>query len=134
MTRRVLVIDDDPQIVRLCKAVLEERGDHVDVAANGKEALSKVVDGQPEIVILDLMMPELDGFEIVEALSSTGVTRPRIVIMTAKSLTPQEQTYLESRVERIIHKGIDDLGALLDEVMKNLEHRRARHDFGPQKP
>src|ERR1019366_10067619 len=89
MQRRILVIDDDPDIVRLFALVLGKRGDIVDVAANGREALAKVVEGRPEIIFLDLMMPELDGFEIVEALHSANVLRPRLYVMTSKHLTPQ---------------------------------------------
>jgi len=123
MKRRILVVDDDPDIVRLFRIALEKHSAIVDVAGNGKEALSKVVEGRPEIVFLDLMMPELDGFEIVEALCSTGVRRPRIFVMTAKYLTPQERAYLEKHVEMIIQKGSNDLAEVLDRVMQNLDIR-----------
>jgi len=123
MKRRILVVDDDPDIVRILRVILEKHGDVVDVAGNGKEALSKVVEGRPEIVFLDLMMPELDGFEIVEALSSTGVTRPRLFVMTAKRLTPQEKVFLEKHVEMIIQKGSDDLAEILEKVLSGLDSK-----------
>lgn len=121
MQRRILVIDDDPEIVRLVALVLGKRGDIVDVAANGREALAKVVEGRPEIIFLDLMMPELDGFEIVEALCSVGVSRPHLYVMTAKRLMPQERAYLEDRVERIIQKGTEDLARVLESVMQKFD-------------
>ena len=111
---RILVVDDDPDIIRLFRISLEKFGDIVDAASNGKEALSKLVEGRPEIVFLDLMMPELDGFEIVEALCSTDAPRPRIFVMTAKYLSPQERAYLEEHVEMIIQKGSDGLAEILD--------------------
>ena len=121
MQRRILVIDDDPDIVRLFALVLGKRGDIVDVAANGREALAKVVEGRPEIIFLDLMMPELDGFEIVEALCSAGVSRPHLYVMTAKRLTHQERAYLEVRVERIIQKGTEGLAQVLGSVMQKFD-------------
>jgi CheY-like chemotaxis protein len=93
----------------------------VEVAGNGKEALPKLIENPPEIVLLDLMMPELDGFEVVEALSSAGVTRPRIIVITAKALTPQEKSYLDKHVELIIKKGADDLIEVLERVMRDLD-------------
>jgi CheY-like chemotaxis protein len=120
MKRRILVIDDDPDMVRIIRAILEKHGVIVDVAVHGKDAIAKMVENRPEIVFLDLMMPELDGFEIVEALCSSGVARPRIFVLTAKHLSPQEKAYLEKHVEMIIPKGTDELAGILDKVMRGL--------------
>ena len=121
MKRRILVIDDDPDMARILKVILEKHGAIVDVAVHGKEALSKMVENRPELVFLDLMMPELDGFEIVEALCSSGASRPHIYVMTAKQLTPQEKAYLGEHVEMIIQKGSEDLAKTLDKVMQDLD-------------
>ena len=123
MKRRILVIDDDPDITKFFRIALESHGDMVDVAANGKEALSRMVESRPDIIFLDLMLPELNGFEIVEALCSTGAPRPRIFVMTAKHLTARERAYLEEHVEMIIQKGPDDLSEVLDRVMQSLDNK-----------
>src|SRR5205085_2185138 len=101
---------------RFFKVVLGERGDIVDVAVNGQEALARLVEYRPEVVFLDLMMPELNGFEVVEALCMPGVPRPRIFVMTAKHLTSRERAYLEEHVEMIVQKGSDNLAEVLDRV------------------
>lgn len=121
MKRRILVIDDDVDMTRILRVILEKHGAIVDVAVHGKDALAKMVENRPEIVFLDLMMPELDGFEIVEALCSSGAARPRIFVLTAKHLTPQEKAYLEEHVEMIIQKGSGELAKVLDEVMRELD-------------
>ena len=121
MNRRILVIDDDPDITKFFRIALENHGDAVDVAASGTEALSRMVESPPDIIFLDLMLPELNGFEIVEALSPAGGPRPRIFVMTAKHLTPRERAYLEQHVEMIIQKGPDDLSEVLERIMQDLD-------------
>lgn len=64
--KRVLVVDDEPGIVRLLQANLERLGLTVETAENGVEALSKVMAAYPDLLITDIMMPEMDGLELVE--------------------------------------------------------------------
>ena len=116
--RRILIIDDDPEIARLLKYTLEKQGDTVDLAPNGREALSSIVENSPDILFLDIMMPELDGFQVVEAVHQLKPV-PRIFIMTAKSLTPQEKIYLEKRTEMIFQKGTQDLAEFLKHISKD---------------
>jgi DNA-binding response OmpR family regulator len=82
--RRVLVVDDEPAIRLLVQRTLEYRGFAVDTAADGLEALEKVRQWGPDLVLLDAMLPKLHGFEVARRLRSDAATRALpIVIMTA---------------------------------------------------
>src|SRR3569833_1865849 len=83
---RVLVVDDERHIVRLAQVCLERDGYEVITAADGKEALEKVASTHPDLVILDVMMPYMDGFEVLQNLRKNPETRELPVIMlTAKA-------------------------------------------------
>jgi EAL domain-containing protein (putative c-di-GMP-specific phosphodiesterase class I)/CheY-like chemotaxis protein len=82
--RHVLVADDEPAIVEMIRAILEEYGFRVVTAANGSEALRLVEEAQPEVVLLDMNMPVLDGEGFIAALRERGIPTP-IVVMTAGS-------------------------------------------------
>jgi CheY-like chemotaxis protein len=83
-TRHVLVADDEPAIVEMIRDILEEYGFRVVTAANGSEALRLVMEAEPEVVLLDMNMPVLDGEGFVNAIRERGLRIP-IVIMTAGS-------------------------------------------------
>src|SRR6266511_4877755 len=74
---RVLVVDDEPSITDLVATVLRYEGFEVDVAANGWDALRKAGAFGPDLVILDIMLPDHDGFEIHRRLPRPGARRPR---------------------------------------------------------
>jgi CheY-like chemotaxis protein len=80
-TPRVLVIDDDRQILRLFKRILEDGGVSVVVVNSGQRALDLLRDQAFRVVVLDMRMPETDGFGVLRALRS-GVRRPRIVAVS----------------------------------------------------
>jgi EAL domain-containing protein (putative c-di-GMP-specific phosphodiesterase class I) len=82
--RHVLVADDEPAIVEMIRAILEEYGFRVVTAANGSEALRLVEEAEPEVVLLDMNMPVLDGEGFIAALRERGIPTP-IVVMTAGS-------------------------------------------------
>jgi EAL domain-containing protein (putative c-di-GMP-specific phosphodiesterase class I) len=82
--RHVLVADDEPAIVEMIRDILEEYGFHVVTAANGSEALRLVEEAEPEVVLLDMNMPVLDGEGFIAAVRERGLRIP-IVIMTAGS-------------------------------------------------
>jgi EAL domain-containing protein (putative c-di-GMP-specific phosphodiesterase class I) len=83
-TRHVLVADDEPAIVEMIRAILEDAGFRVVTAANGSEALRLVEQAEPEVVLLDMNMPVLDGEGFIAAVRERGLGVP-IVIMTAGS-------------------------------------------------
>ena len=86
MPRKILAVDDEINIVRLVQVNLERAGYTVVTANDGKEALQKVQDENPDLVVLDVMMPYMDGFEVLQAMRRNPATRDIPVIMlTAKA-------------------------------------------------
>jgi len=81
-TRRVLVVDDDRDVREILFTVLQQRGISVDSAMNGREALDLIAQHQYMVVVLDLMMPEVDGFTVLETLQAAG-TLPVVLVLTA---------------------------------------------------
>ncbi len=86
MARKILVVDDERHIVRLVQVNLEKVGYQVVTAYDGVEALEQVAKETPDMVILDVMMPRMDGFEVLKKLQADAKTRDIPVIMlTAKA-------------------------------------------------
>ncbi|MEN6371446.1 MAG: response regulator [Armatimonadota bacterium] len=86
MARKILAVDDEKHIVRLVQVNLERQGYEVVTANDGKEALEKVKAEHPDLVVLDVMMPYMDGFEVLQNLRRDPATRDIPVIMlTAKA-------------------------------------------------
>ena len=83
---RLLVVDDEPNIVELLSASLRYAGFEVDVARSGTEALSVARKTRPDLVVLDVMMPEMDGFDVVRRLRSEGMRVP-VLFLTARDST-----------------------------------------------
>jgi len=83
---RVLVVDDEPHIVRLIQVNLERHGYQVETANNGAQALAKIRDSRPDLVVSDVMMPEMDGFELLANIRRDPMLMELPVIMlTAKA-------------------------------------------------
>jgi two-component system chemotaxis response regulator CheY len=79
--RRVLVVDDDPDILEALSEILEVEGYQVQRARNGREALQRLEQELPDLVLLDLMMPVMDGWEFARSLSAGA--RPPIIVLSA---------------------------------------------------
>ena len=86
MPKKILAVDDERHIVRLVEVNLQRAGYEVVTAYDGKEALEKVKSENPDLVVLDVMMPYMDGFEVLQNLKKNPATRDIPVIMlTAKA-------------------------------------------------
>lgn len=82
---KVLLVDDDKQILRSLSVYLELENYQVDTASNGFEAMEKIKANKPEILVLDVMMPEMDGFEVLEKIKSEeSLTDIPVIMLTAK--------------------------------------------------
>jgi len=113
----VLVVDDNPAIRQILRRILEDEGYAVTEAQNGRAALDRIKEQAPGAILLDLMMPEMDGFEVIAALREHESWRNiPVVIVTAKDLTPEEREYLNGSVVRILTKGAKPQEELLAEV------------------
>ena len=88
MTGRILVVDDTPANLQALAATLKEKGYQISVATNGKQALEAVTRIRPDLILLDVMMPEMDGFEACRRLKSTDATSDiPIIFLTARTET-----------------------------------------------
>ena len=115
--RTVLIVEDDVAARRVLRQGLKKSGWRVVEAANGRVALEQVAAHSPDLVLLDLVMPEMDGFEFLEALRERGgAPRIPVVVITAKDLTEEDRKRLNGGVERVVHKGGHGPEALLAEV------------------
>jgi PAS domain S-box-containing protein len=110
--RSVLVVDDDPAVRTLLRTMLGRDGWEVAEAENGRVALQRVAAQVPAVVLLDLVMPEMDGFEFVEALRGEETWREiPVVVLTAKDVTQADRERLQGSVARIVLKdsnGMDE--------------------------
>ena len=109
----VVAIDDDPLAIELVRASLEPEGWTVLGAATGQEGLALIREQQPSAVLLDLLMPGMDGFEVVEALRADPDTKSvPVVILTSKSMTQQDKERLQGRITYVARKTEFDLSGL----------------------
>ena len=109
----VVVVDDDPLALKLVRSTLEPLGWEVHTCAGGQQAADLVRAVAPSVVVIDLLMPHVDGFAVIDELrphrDSEG---PPIVVLTAKSLTPQDRSRLEGRIAFVAEKAGIDLPGL----------------------
>jgi CheY-like chemotaxis protein/anti-sigma regulatory factor (Ser/Thr protein kinase) len=113
----VLVVDDDAGVRLLLRRILEAEGYAVIEAENGLTALARLGERTPGAILLDLMMPQMDGFEFLSALHERATWRQiPVVIVTAKDLTVEEHERLSGSVVRILQKGAYGKEDLLAEV------------------
>jgi DNA-binding response OmpR family regulator len=116
----ILVVDDDDAIRALLRTVLRRRGFQVDTARNGVDALEQIGARRYALVVLDLMMPRLSGYEVVAQLAGQSVmTRPRVLVLTAAGFEPLKIT-VPDLVVGTMQKPFD-IDLLLDTVTGCLE-------------
>ena len=104
---RVVVVDDTPEARRLIRRILQSQGDfEISEATNGREAIEIVTRDRPDLVILDLMMPEVDGFAVLDALRGKPETANiPVIVATAKELTIDEKSRLQGQIQSLMLKG-----------------------------
>jgi CheY-like chemotaxis protein len=127
----VLIVEDDTAARRVMRQELRKSGWRVVEAANGRLALQQLEPHAPDLVLLDLVMPEMDGFEFLDALRQRdGARRIPVVVITAKDLTEEDRRRLNGGVERVVQKSGHEPEALLGEVRQlvatALESRKRR--------
>jgi CheY-like chemotaxis protein len=113
----VLVVEDDPDTRELLRRTLEREGWRVIEAENGRIGLSKLEQQTPIAIVLDLMMPEVDGFEFIDELRLTPAWRMiPVVVLTAREVSDEDRRRLNGSVERIMTKGSTSREELLHEL------------------
>ena len=103
---RLLVVEDEPANAELLRRMLEKKGWHVDHAADGLQALAFVASRRPRLILLDLMMPEMDGTAFLEELRRNPLAdNIPVLVVTAKSLSDDDRARLHGRVSEVLAKG-----------------------------
>ncbi len=125
----VMVVDDSEGDRKLLRRVLQGAGYQVREAPGGTDALFAIQEEPPDLLILDLMMPEMDGFALLENLRANEATRHLpVVVVTAKELTEEERERLNTRVTSLLEKGIFDQRQLLEDIATALDRLAGRDD------
>jgi signal transduction histidine kinase/CheY-like chemotaxis protein len=123
----VLVVDDEAANLELMKLVLEPAGFSAILAAGGRQAIELARSHKPDVVMLDLLMPDVDGFDVLEALSERESTRSiPVIVLTAKHLSAGDIDHLNGRVATILRRGSTGTKELLGQLRAVLSKRRVK--------
>jgi signal transduction histidine kinase/CheY-like chemotaxis protein len=139
---RLLVVEDDITTRQIVRQALEREGWAVTEAENGRVALARLAEARPDVIVLDLMMPEMDGFEFLGELRRDNAWRDvPVLVLTAMDLGEADRRRLSGEVERIIRKDAGDRDELLREISRLLSasvrrrsDREANGDHGDEDP
>ena len=105
MANKILVVDDEPPILRLMEFILAREGHEMIVAVNGEEALAKVAEHSPDLILLDIMMPRIDGYEVVRRLRADPAHgKIPIIMLSAKAQDADVQKGVDVGVNEYITK------------------------------
>lgn len=109
----VLVADDEPRITKLVSIALQDQGFRVVTADSGEEALRKAEEIRPDVVLLDIVMPDIDGYEVVDQLRANPATQDAtILILTGHELSAADRERLNGKVAEVLGKNGDTRQAL----------------------
>ncbi|MBI5631709.1 MAG: response regulator transcription factor [Elusimicrobia bacterium] len=118
--KRILVADDDPDLLELLKMDLGYQGYDILTATNGKEALQAALSGRLDLLILDVMMPYVDGYHVAyEVTNKLGAKAPPILIITSRDTNREKGIALMSGANEIIQKPFE-MDALHEKISKIL--------------
>ena len=124
---RILVVDDEPQIRKALSVNLRARGYDVDVAASGEEALSLAASNHPDLVLLDIGLPGIDGIEVVEGLR--GWTTVPIIMLSVRDAEEDKVRALDAGADDYVTKPFG-----MNEVLARLRAALRRHQPTPEQP
>ena len=123
MTPKVLIVDDEPNIVISLEFLMKRRGYQTLVARDGDEALAAVETFRPDLVLLDVMLPRRDGFEVCQRLRADGWTDLKIVMLTAKGREAEMAKGMDVGADSYVTKPFSTRD-LVDHVARILEGDR----------
>ena len=124
MAKKILVVDDEKDIVDIVREILKHEGYNVETAYDGEEGLVKVVDTKPDLVVADVMMPKMDGYEFVRRMKENpSISSIPVIFLTAKDQTTDRYKGLSLGVAAYIVK-LFDLDELRETVKEVLESKK----------
>jgi len=114
--RRIAIVEDNRDAARLLRRILQVRGDfQISEAYTGKSGLTMIKREQPDLVLLDLMMPDMDGFELLDELEAGGMLEDLpVIVISAKELTREDRLRLSGQIQMLLQKG-----SFMDEDLLN---------------
>jgi CheY-like chemotaxis protein len=120
--RHVLVVDDDPHVAEMLRQILADHDFELEAAEDGEAGLEAIAARRPDVILLDLMMPKLDGFGVIERLRADPVTRDiPVIVISAKELTEDESKTLRDSVAFVIKKQGFNSDTLMQELNSVLQ-------------
>lgn len=131
MAYKILVVDDEPTIVRLMEFILARQGHEMIVAVNGEEALEKIKTHQPDLVLLDIMMPRIDGYEVAQKLRADPQTAGLpIIMLSAKAQDEDIRRGVEVGVDEYITKPFtpDHLVQVVSQYLGRIDAKNESQD------
>ena len=118
---KIAIIDDDSDIVEALTMLLSAKGYSVVSAANIPEAI-KVVDGEkPDLILLDLMLPKINGFEVLNQLKQNEKTKNIPIIIVSAKILSKEEELIKVEIERLFNKGMFTRDELVNEIIRVLD-------------
>jgi signal transduction histidine kinase/CheY-like chemotaxis protein len=121
---RILLVDDDASLRERARAWLQDGEWIVDEAVNGRDALARLRENRPDVILLDLMMPELDGFAVVAALQREPPWRDiPVIVITSLELGPEDRKRLNSGVQSVLVKNTFGPAELVDRIRRLVRTR-----------
>jgi DNA-binding response OmpR family regulator len=123
MASKVLIVDDEPNIVTSLEFLMRQHGYETRVARDGEEALAEVESFRPDLVLLDVMLPRRDGFEVCQKLRADGWAELKIVMLTAKGRDTEIEKGLAVGADAYVTKPFST-GELVERVSSLLEGDR----------
>jgi CheY-like chemotaxis protein/anti-sigma regulatory factor (Ser/Thr protein kinase) len=119
MAKQLLLVDDDEKVHDLIKQMFAGQSLNIEIAKNGKLALQKTAKSVPDVILLDLLMPVMDGFQFIEKIKENeALQNIPIIVLTAKSLTNSEQAQLQKSVSSIVQKQALTSDSLIEQIKK----------------
>ncbi|MEB3198881.1 MAG: response regulator [Candidatus Sericytochromatia bacterium] len=114
---QVLIVDDEPDARALVRDLARSAGFDVREASDGQQAMAAIRERRPDLVVLDILMPEMDGFLVIETLASDADLRTiPVIVLTAMTLTPRDEERLSAGAQRILRKASLNADSLLLEL------------------
>jgi len=132
-TKTILIVDDDPGVLDMHAQIVRGQFPQAQIllAANGKEALLLLQTSKPDLVLLDLIMPELDGFSVLEAMQKMDVaSNIPVIVLSARTLSDEEISRLSRGVVAILRKGMFSASETLEHIKDALAHRQKLNSEG----